>query len=292
MSTNQRKPASIAGIKRLAKKIASEKSVTHTAALEEAAMLAGYQNLIHAKRALTSKPTSSKEQRKRVSNARKPEMQYSAFQIRSRSTWTAAIDLFATENGSITWTSASDIVRTLKPFMGSNANHAHLPTGGGFDFQSAGLGTERGYIEFYVGGRTFYTAKPKRLRLERIAADPAESFLLLELEDIETSGVYDADRDAGNREYRQEEVLDLGKGKYVRRDGVDDGFYFDANGRKHDLPKEYRVVSRMLNGQIMLVCKGSIWNGAPGTYDGIHDSLSAKQIRKAIEGVIDDRNAA
>lgn len=70
------------------------------------------------------------------------------------------------------------------------------------------------------------------------------------------------------------------------------GFYLDANGREHDLPEEYRVISRVVNGQITLVCKGSIWNGAPGTYDGIHDSLSAKQIRKAIEGVIDDRNAA
>jgi hypothetical protein len=292
MSTNQRTPASVAGIKRLAKKIASEKSVTHTAALEEAAKLAGYQNFIHAKRALSAAASQPRQEPPRVSNARKPEMQYSDFHIRARTKWTSTIDQFAGGNESRSWTSAADILRTLQPFMGSNANHAHLPTGGGFDFQSVGFSTERGCLDFYIGGRTFIAVKPKRLRLERIAADPAESFLLLELEDLDTTGVYDAERDAGNREYRQEEVVDLGGGDYVQRDGVDDGFYYDRDRRMHDLPDDYRIVSRLLNGQIMLVTKGSIWNGAPGTYSGTHDRYPAAEIRMAIERAISLRNAA
>lgn len=292
MSTNQRTPASIAGIKRLAKKIASEKSVTHTAALEEAAKLAGYQNFIHAKRALSAEASRPKQESPRVSNARKPEMQYSDFHIRARTKWTATIDQFATGNESLSWTSAADILRTLEPFMGSNANHAHLPTGGGFDFKSVGFSTERGCLDFYIDGRLFITVKPGRLRLERIAADPAESFLLLELDALDTTGVYDADRDASNREYGQEEVVDLGGGKFVQRHGVDDGFYYDRNRTMRDLPDEYRIMSRFLNGQILLVTKGSIWNGARGTYDGTHNRMSAADIREAIERVIDRRMSA
>ncbi len=292
MSTNQRTPASIAGIKRLAKKIASEKSVSHSVALEEAAKHAGYQNFIHAKRALSPKVKAPGQQPSRVSNARKPEMHYSEFHTRVRRNWTLAIDQFATANESLSWTSASDMVRTLEPFMGSNANHGHLPTGGGFDFKSVSLGREPGCLEFYVGGRTYIMAKPKRLRLERIAADPTESFMLLELDDLDTTGVYDAERDAGNREYRQEEVVDLGGGYYVQRDGVDDGFYYDRDRRMHDLPEHYRIISRLLNGQIMLVTKGSIWNGAPGTYSGTHDRYPAAEIRSAIERAISRRDSA
>lgn len=219
-------------------------------------------------------------------------MHFSEFHTRVRHNWAVAIDQFAHANESRSWTDPADIVRTLEPFMGSNANHGHLPTGGGFDFKSVNLGRERGCIEFYVGGRTLIMAKPKRLRLEHIAVDPAESFLLLELEDLDTTGVYDAERDAGNRKYRLEEVVDLGGGDYVQRDGVDDGFYYDRDGRMHDLPENYRIVSRLLNGQIMLVTKGSIWNGAAGTYLGTHDRYPAEEIRAAIERAISRRDAA
>jgi len=292
MSTTQRTPASIAGIKRLAKKIASEKSVTHTVALVEAAKLAGYQNFIHAKRALTAQGTVPKREPSHVSNARKLQMHYSDFQIRARTKWTATINQFASGNRSLAWTGLSDIVRVLEPFMGSNANHAHLPTGGGFDFKSVGFSTERGCLDFEVGTRLFITAKPKNLRLERIANDPAESFLLLELDDLATTGVYDAEQDAGNHEYRQEEVVEIGGGNYVRRNGADDGYYYDRNGTVRDLPEDYRQVVRLLNGQIMMVTKGSIWNGAPGTYSGAHDRIFAGDIREAIEHVIHRRAVA
>jgi hypothetical protein len=292
MSTTQRTPASIAGIKRLAKKIASEKSVTHAVALVEAAKLSGYQNFIHAKRALIAQGTLPKREPSRVSNARKIEIHYSDFQIRARTTWAAAINQFASGNHSLAWTGPSDIVRVLEPFMGSNANHAHLPTGGGFDFRSVGFSTESGCLDFEVGTRLFIRAKSKQLRLERIAEDPAESFMLLELNDLDTTGVYDAEQDAGNREYRQEEVVEIGGGNYVRRNGVDDGYYYDRNGAVRDLPENYRQIVRLLNGQIMLVTKGSIWNGAPGTYSGAHDRIFAGDIRGAIEHVIRRRAAA
>lgn len=292
MSVTQRTPGSIAGIKRLAKKIASEKSVTYTVALVEAAKLAGYQNFIHAKRALTAQGTVPKREPSRVSNARKPEMHYSDFQIRARTNWTAAINQFASGNQSLAWTGLSDIVRVLEPFMGSNANHSHLPTGGGFDFRSVRFSTESGCLDFEVGTRLSITAKPKQLRLERIAGDPAEFFMLLELDDLGTTGVYDAEQDAGNREYRQEEVVDIGGGNYVRRNGVDDGYYYDRNGTGRDLPDNYRQIVRLLNGQIMLVTKGSIWNGAPSTYSGAHDCMFAGDIRGAIERVIRRRAVA
>lgn len=78
----------------------------------------------------------------------------------------------------------------------------------------------------------------------------------------------------------------LKDGRYYSRDGVDDGYYRDENGRERDLPEGWRVVVRLLNGQILMVVKGSIWNGSSATYSGGHDALNANMIRGAIERAI------
>lgn len=54
MSTATIRPSTIDGIKQLAKKIRRERKISHTLALDEASRQAGYENLVHAKRQLTS----------------------------------------------------------------------------------------------------------------------------------------------------------------------------------------------------------------------------------------------
>lgn len=292
MSTRSVRPSSIEGIKRLAKKIASDKSVRHTIALNEAAVLAGYQNFNHAKRALSPRHPAPPSKTP-ASNARSQSpMPRSDFHSRSRSEWISRVDQIThSGDATLSWQPIDDIVSTLEPFMESNKNHAHLPRGGGFDFLSVSRGREPDCIEFGIFTGTTVVVKPRRLVLERIASDPAESFLMLELDDLEPSGFNRADRE-GSAARRQEEAIEVGRGEYVGRAAYDDGYFVDDRGYERELPEDARPVLRLLNGQIMFVTKGSIWNGSSRTYSGVHDSLTTAQIRAAILKFIDDRSAA
>ena len=66
---------------------------------------------------------------------------------------------------------------------------------------------------------------------------------------------------------------------------------FDDAGEEHALPDNYRVITRFLGGSIMLVTKGSIWNGLSITYDALHDSMSSEEIRLFIQRLIYRRGA-
>lgn len=292
MSTRSVRPSSIEGIKRLAKKIASEKAVKHTTALNEAAVLAGYQNFIHAKHALSPVSPTSRSMARASSTRSQSSMSQSDFHIRSRAEWTSKVN-HITSNGDATlsWQRVDDIVSILHPFMGSSKNHAHLPRGGGFDFLSASKGREPGCIEFGIFSGTTVVVKPRRLILERMASDPAESFLMLELDDLEPSETTRENRERSTAR-RQEEVIEVGPGEYVGRLAYNDGYFVDDRGNEQELPDDARSVLRLLNGQIMFVTKGSIWNGSSSTYSGIHDSQTTAQIRDAVQQIIDDLAAA
>jgi hypothetical protein len=283
--------SSIEGIKRLAKKIATEKSVKHTAALEEAAKIAGYQSFTQAKRALASQKQFSRTVAPTFNARTSKPMSLSDFHTRSRADWTANVNQLTTAgNATISIFGVGPIIQALTPFMGSNRNHAHLPTGGGFDFLSVSESREPGCIEFRIFSGTAVIAKPRRLLLERLASDPAESFLLLELADLAPTDTY------GDRtrivERRQEEVVDIGRGDYIERGALHDGYYADEFGDEQEIPENAQTILRLLNGQIMLVTKGSSWNGSSKTYLGIHDRLSSDAIRSAIQEIIDSRDAA
>ncbi|TBY68969.1 hypothetical protein E0H51_31685 [Rhizobium leguminosarum bv. viciae] len=273
MPTPKLRPSSIDGIKRLAKRIASEKPVKHTAALDEAARIAGYQTFLHAKRSL-----SRANEPAPPPNARTSAMNSSDFHTRARSLWVDTINQFASEgDATISWDDIDDIVRVMSPFMGSNKNHAHLPTGGGFDFLSVRKSVEPGCVEFQVFSGSAIIAKPRRMVLERLASDPPQSFLMLELDDLKPAVARNDERAERARSWRQEELIDLGGGHYVERGSVDE----------EDLQDTARNVVRLFNGQVMLVTKGSIWNGASLTYNGVHDTGTHSEVRKVIQEISD-----
>ncbi|MGV2166178.1 hypothetical protein ACQZ40_07355 [Agrobacterium sp. 16-172Ci] len=273
MPTPKVRPSSVHGIKRLAKRIASEKSLKHTAALDEAARIAGYQTFLHAKRSLSRANEPAPPPNARTSAA----MNSSDFHTRTRSLWVDTINQFASGDATISWDDIDDIVRVMSPFMGSNKNHAHLPTGGGFDFLSVRKSVERGCIEFQVFSGSAIIAKPRRLVLERLSSDPAQSFLMLELGDLRPAVARDEERTERASNRRQEELLDLGGGDYVERGSV----------YEEDIPDTARNVVRLFNGQVMLVTKGSIWNGTSVTYSGVHDTGTHSEIRKVIQEISD-----
>lgn len=291
MSTNKRPPASLAGIKRLAKKIASEKSIQHTSALEEAARLAGYQTFLEARRALADQGQRPATTRPDAQPERQAPMSLSNFHERARDRWVNAINsVSAAGDTEKIWTDRREIIQILSPFM-RTSNHALLPRIGGFDLTGVSFSRELGCLDFHLQGRMYLTLKPKRLVLERIEIDVAESFLLIDLEQLQPSGVYGEERNQRIRERRDEELVDIGEANYVGRDGLDEGYYYNESGA-HELPDDYRRVKRLLDGKIMLLTKGSIWNGIPSTYLATHEQMSSSEIRRAIIDMIGIRDAA
>lgn len=289
MSMRPGKPSSLDGIKRQAKRLKAEKGLQHARALDEAAIMAGFQNWIHASRMLASKGQQAPGRETATTSILRKTipMSRSEYQDRARTAWIDAVALAAGSNtsSSVSWQDPQAIIAGLSHIMGDSRNHSFLPGGGGVDFEGVERSPERGCIDFTMdGGRVAYRVKPGRLILERIERDPSQSFFMLELDTLEPSGVYPPRE--SREEFVHEELVELSRGdKYYPRGVWDEGETPD--GRK--LPSTARLVIRILGGKILFVAKGSLWNGDPSTYDGRHTKISVERIRGMIEGVLDAR---
>lgn len=201
--------------------------------------------------------------------------------------WTTAIANVAGNNPPLseTWRGIDSIRTALQPFMAENRNHAHLPTGGGMDMRSVHNSVEPGCLEFGIGEQSAWVVKPESLILENFPESPIDSFLLLELAELQPSGIYEQ-RETKRAEF-VEELVELRRGDYVERGVWDNGFYgHDEEGREIPLPDESRLVNRWLKGKILIVAKRSLWNSTPETYDGRHNAMKAIDIRMYITEVL------
>ncbi len=274
-----RRPSSIDGIKRVAKHISRARAVKHHEALDEAARLAGFQNFKHAQRMLEVAAPQPLAKPRALED----------FHTRSRARWSSAVEsVNPTSASSVTWTELPQIVAALSPFIGRAANHAHLPSGGGLDYETIGYSRERGCLEFGTGARGFHIAKPRRLILEQIEEAPAESFLLLELAELRRALPDDEDTNArldGVRAHRRdnEQLVEVDDEYFDYSMWGEGHMGHDEYGDEIPFPESTRIISRWLRGRILFVCKGSLWNGAPATYDGRHNQMSSGAIRGLIE---------
>ena len=204
--------------------------------------------------------------------------------------WEAAIAEAAGTKpaASMTWRGLATIREALLPFMGSNVNHGHYPTGGGMDFQNVETAAEPGCLAISVSDRQADIVKPKSLTLEYFAEAPRQSFLLLELGELSPSGVH-----KHNDPYK-EDIFECPLGHYGSPEIWERGYLgYDENDREIPLPQDGRPATRWFGGQILIVAKGSLWNGDSATYDGQHNRMTAAQIRKLIErSMTNGRNAS
>lgn len=281
------RPKTIAGIKRLAKRLQSNSTLTRSSALDAASMQAGFQNFAHANHVIDQAQAPS------ATVQSQPISQREAYRARSRAEWVERINSVpgASGSASLSWDSLPDMARVLDAFMGYGQNHCHFPTGGGHDLNGVRLSrSEPGCLEFRVTNRLVYIGRPVRLRLERIEAEPAESYLYIEQMELPESGVYltDEDDDTPRRICDHEELVDLGGGEYAERGAWDRGFTYDP---EDPLPDSARLVNRILRGDLMLVGKASVWNGSGQTYNGLHNKLGSAGVRQLIENGLARRAA-
>lgn len=201
------------------------------------------------------------------------------FHEKSEKRWTAAISktLGDTTPRTAEWTVPTDCIRVLTPFVGSNNNHAHLPTGGGMDILKLKTSSEPNCLEIAVADQTAYIVRPKRLVFEHIPESPRNSFFLLELDTLKPSGVYEETDGAS------EEIIEV-NGDYLNREILDRGYLgHDEDGDEIPLPDKTKLLVRFFKGKILIVAKGSVWNGVPELYDGRHSKMTSTEIRQFIE---------
>lgn len=291
--SSTRRPSSLDGIKRLAKAIKSEQGITHHEALELGAQRAGYQSFTHARHILAGAPPSPPAGIRELPLRPRqgPGGSRREFLAQCRNAWVQALDyLNPDQKVQLSWHGAAAIKAALDPVLATTRSHAHLPTGGGHDFSGLRVSHEPGCLEFNIAGGANYIVRPKSMILQRMAAAPAESFLLLELDELPPTGIYEEHVFPGSeRAYRQEQLVELSPAEYVDRTAWDEGSLgYDERGYTIPLPDSARLVVRWRNGKILFVTKGSIWNGMPETYDGRHDRMCASDIRTMIEQRLPD----
>lgn len=178
------------------------------------------------------------------------------------------------------WEDLPAIESALQPFIGNQINHAHLPSGGGFDFKELRQSREINCLEAFVESRLTQVFKPERLVIENFPQRPQETFLLLELGDLTSTG-------AGSVSLGSEEVADVPGRGYMDRTIFDQGFIgYSEDGEEIPIPQDAKLVVRWLAGKILIVAKGSLWNGSPETYRGQHNNMTHKEIREAIESAL------
>ena len=277
----QLRPSTVEGLKRLADRLQSTSRMTRSHALDEAARQVGFQNFTHARKSIgEGRPSGTAPvQPDRPSPSRRGN-----YIDEQRRGWSAKVNALTNPSGatSTSWQGIAKMVDVLRAFMGAGQNHGYFPTGGGHDFLDVrGSTTEPGCLEFEVSSKIVYPGRPSRVRLERIEAEHAESYFDVDLETIKPSGVYPEHDEEGHRHDRaDEELVDIGGGNYVEREVWDRGFVDDEDD---PLPEDARLVHRMLRGGLMIVCKASVWNRIPQTYNGVHDQMGADAVRRLIE---------
>lgn len=170
------------------------------------------------------------------------------------------------------------IIRVLN-LLGSmpRLNHMFLPTGGGHDFTEAEHAAEEGCISINASG-AIYILKPKTLIVENIKGDFSWSYFRLELDELKPI----INLNEENCEFLTEHL----PGEYISWKYGNYGYYED----KSPLPKQYRLVSRLLNGSFVFFSKVSIYNRISGTYDKRHNLMSVSDFRGYIIDMRDDYN--
>ncbi|MFW7358319.1 MAG: hypothetical protein ACODTL_20475 [Brucella sp.] len=204
------------------------------------------------------------------------EERRNAFQKENNANWCQAIEtsLGKTPPPSTSWSAPDDVISILKPF--GHHNHAFLPKGGGLDILDTSTSREDECIELKMGDDAVIVLKPKILTFEYIPESPENSFFLLEIESIPSTGIYEDDPDA-------EQLVEVDD-EYLNYSVWDHRIIgHNEDGTERYLPDDARIVTRERSGKILIVAKASLWNQDSSTYDGRHGRMTPADIRKIIE---------
>jgi hypothetical protein len=209
-----------------------------------------------------------------------------AYRKASLGAWKKLTERLSSGAARVEWTVADDIIRVLNE-IGEDApeNHAHMPILGGLDFTGAKPSHEKGCIEMRFHD-SIRLVRPAHLSLTVTKDDPLRewAFFWLQTAPLERTGV---DLSASND---REELTEIAPGIYRERWCWDENSLgYDEDDYEIPLPREARLVVRILRGAFLIVPKAGGYNSSD-IYDGRHDRMGETRFRAEIQTFVDDLN--
>lgn len=177
----------------------------------------------------------------------------------------------------VVWTNIDDIIAVLNHIGGypRNLNHTFLPEGGGLDLTGAQHSVEPDCIELKLDGGT-EIVRPVSLSFISFEGQLEWAYFRLETAGLSPSGVYPQI----NGVY--EELTELSPGRYVERSYWDAGEYNGA-----PLPRDARVISRVLSGAYVTFAKASDYNQETyrgfDAYNAPHNKMTADDFEQFVD---------
>ncbi|MGR9354503.1 hypothetical protein [Rhizobium leguminosarum] len=174
-----------------------------------------------------------------------------------------------------TWTDPYDCAEVLRPFM--DGNYSFLPPNGHLPLDGVDVHDDGDKLLFNLSESGLLETAPRALRFEYIEKAPIESFFLLELRQMQPTGVY--------------ESVDEYSEQVARIDGEDYDYslmehgiwHHDEDGNEVPIPEYAKTVLRLLSGKLLIVSQGSMWNHTNKNWNGRHNAMTADEIRSLIE---------
>ncbi|GEP52630.1 hypothetical protein FNO01nite_33020 [Flavobacterium noncentrifugens] len=174
------------------------------------------------------------------------------------------------------WTDLRSICNILNIVGGIKAlNHMFFDNGGGLDLEGAKISTERGFIELDCG--TTYLVKPKKLSFCSFNEDFEWNYFYLELDSVDH--IYSSYDGA-------EELIELEPQQYMKYDYIEN-YYEKYDDGYNERPKQYRYLTRLTKGNLVIFRKTSSYNLTPATYDGRHGKIGVIEFRNYIKKLIE-----
>lgn len=272
-------PRSLESFKRRAKALARSENIPLQQAQERLAVEYGFTSYRHARRALENPRTAQPAERPTRQDPQDSQTPLSPSRQElldsSRRDFARALGDFP-DGTSDPLEDVGEIVSFLNRVLSSASTYCFLPHMGGLRFTGARRGPEPGTIALMMGGDGLRICKPDFLEVNYIQESPGESVILLHLDRLPVTGVYEEERAAWCEERGQEELAIGPDGTYYEREVFDDREIEDV-----------RLLVRFLSGKMLFAATGGFWNGLRMADSGLHEKMGIEEIGSLIRGLID-----
>lgn len=172
-------------------------------------------------------------------------------------------------------TDIKDIARTLHYFARyTRLNYTMMPQSGGLTLKNASLAPESGCI--YLDFGFTYVCKPKQLIIRNFKDDETWNYIFLELDNLKPI----------LSNCVEEDLVEDTPAHYVDATCAVYGVYDYESGIKY--PKGWKLITRVCEGNFLIVAKGGFYNSITPTSDGRHSLFTEPEFYDYISGIRND----
>lgn len=174
-------------------------------------------------------------------------------------------------------TDIKDIARTLHCFARyTRLNYTMMPQSGGLTLKNASLAPENGCIYLNFGLGFIFVCKPKQLIIRDFKDDETWNYVFLELDNLKPI----------LSNCVEEDLVEDTPAHYVDATCAVYGVYDYESGAQ--FPKGWKQITRVCEGNFLIVAKGGFYNSITPTSDGRHSLFTESEFYDYISGIRND----